>query len=475
MIDVSSVSLQPSACLRFISPLLLPSPCPRSHIFAPPSSRSLPIPASPSPITLMSLDHYSIRAFQPSERSSSQTIHLSPWASRASESPSLPSWNTPWIVPGWSSPSSSSSSTYPPASCSVYRHHPSTSIDHPADYPHTPQRPIVPPSQSSLPACLSAPPSPPFARHHSNHPRSINSSFNSSWVAGSGLYSVDTTDTSNSELTPPCTSSAASPSPRPPSSTLSKRESQKSDQDDSVGADCFVMEFSGSASAPTSSLAPPTEVPLRATQASKAMRRMMGVFRLNPFSMHDSSMQSTSTWTGEEAGPLEEEPQMFEFQLHVPGCEESASESDRGASPLPSVGENEVESSTSNADNIAWTDGSQAMSSSHYQTNTSAWFGSDSSHTLPSLRPYSPHHVPHSPSLSSASSRRTPLEMAVSEVSIASSLSRAPNQCSPLSSTQLQATDWLRQEDAQLQWTTSPPYHRWHDAGQVQRISRRTL
>lgn len=231
------------------------------------------------------------------------------------------------------------------------------------------------------------------------------------------------------------------------------------------------MEFSGSASAPTSSLVPPTEVPLRATQASKAMRRMMGVFRLNPFSMHDSSVQSTSNWTGEEAGPLEEEPQMFEFQLHVPGCEDSATDSDRAVSPLPSLGEHEAETT----DNIAWPDESQALSSSHYQTNTSAWFGSDSSHTLPSLRPYSPHRVPHSPSLSSASSRRTPLEIAVSEVSIPSSLSRVPNQCSPLPSTQLQPTDWLRQEDAHLQWTASPPYHRWHDAGQVQRISRRTL
>ena len=33
-------------------------------------------------------------------------------------------------------------------------------------------------------------------------------------------------------------------------------------------------------------LASPTEVPLRATQASKEMRKMMGVFRLNPFTMH---------------------------------------------------------------------------------------------------------------------------------------------------------------------------------------------
>ena len=349
-------------------------------LFSPINSLSL----VSSSITLMSLDHYTIRTFQPSERSSSQ---LSQWPSRSSDSSS---WNSQWILSGgWSSsPSSSSSSPYS-ASCSVYRH---TPVDHHSEYP---QR-----AQPSIAACLSSP-SPPYSRHH---PRAVT---NSSWAAG-GLYSVDNTDT---ELAPPCTQS---PSPRPPSSTpssstLSKREPQKSDQDDAAGPDCFVMEFSGSASAPTNSFAPPTEVPLRATQASKAMRRMMGVFRLNPFSMHDSSIQSTTTWTGEEAGPLEEEPQMFEFQLHVPG--ESPSESDAPLSPLHNVGDNEVESS----DNIAWVEGSQPMSSSHYQTNTSTWFGSES-HALPSLRPYSPHHIPHSPSLSSASSRRTPLEMAVSDV-----------------------------------------------------------
>lgn len=73
---------------------------------------------------------------------------------------------------------------------------------------------------------------------------------------------------------------------------------------------------------------PPTEVPLRATQASKEMRRMMGVFRLNPFAMHtlsrgvdtddspDGSPTGTTTWCG-EAGPLEQEPVMFEFQLDI--------------------------------------------------------------------------------------------------------------------------------------------------------------
>lgn len=81
--------------------------------------------------------------------------------------------------------------------------------------------------------------------------------------------------------------------------------------------------------------APPAEVPLRATQASKEMRRMMGVFRLNPFAMHSLSVgsddgpsigpQETSapSWCG-EPGPLEEEPVILEFQLNIPGLSPSS-------------------------------------------------------------------------------------------------------------------------------------------------------
>jgi hypothetical protein len=80
------------------------------------------------------------------------------------------------------------------------------------------------------------------------------------------------------------------------------------------------------------SSAPPAEVPLRATQASKEMRRMMGVFRLNPFAMHslsrgrdtddspDGSPTASVSWSG-EAGPLDQEPVMFEFQLHISGLD----------------------------------------------------------------------------------------------------------------------------------------------------------
>ncbi|KAI6148607.1 hypothetical protein BKA82DRAFT_992463 [Pisolithus tinctorius] len=292
-------------------------------------------------------------------------------------------------------------------------------MDHSPDYHPSPHHTLV-----SHP--------PPFSRNHAHPSRSINHSLGSQWVSA-GLYTLDHPDASNSELPPPSTTPNASPSPRPLSSatspSISKPDHFKSDEE-TVSSDCFVMEFSGSGSASASSaLAPPTEVPLRATQASKAMRKMMGVFRLNPFSMHDSSCQSATTWTGEEAGPLEEEPQMFEFQLHIPGCEDSPTESDTLAPPsLHNMPENDVDNS---AASTGWAEGNDA-SLSHYSSNTlsqPSWFGSDSpqSHTLPSLRPYSPHHIPHSPSLSSSSSRRTPLDMAVSEYPSAYGLSASVN------------------------------------------------
>lgn len=87
---------------------------------------------------------------------------------------------------------------------------------------------------------------------------------------------------------------------------------------------CFIMELSSmspslalSASGMNQNLAPPTEVPLRATQASKEMRKMMGVFRLNPFAMHTGEGRGVmpAPWCG--GGPLEEEPLIFEFQLDV--------------------------------------------------------------------------------------------------------------------------------------------------------------
>ena len=91
--------------------------------------------------------------------------------------------------------------------------------------------------------------------------------------------------------------------------------SVKVEPDDSPA--CFIMELSPSQV--QTSLAPPTEVPLRATQASKKMRGMMTVFRLNPFAIHSGEGRGLVSAIREEARPLEEEPLIFEFQLDIDG------------------------------------------------------------------------------------------------------------------------------------------------------------
>jgi hypothetical protein len=112
------------------------------------------------------------------------------------------------------------------------------------------------------------------------------------------------------------------PESSPPASVSVAPSSVKVEPDDPDG--CFIMELSSmspsialSVSAMNQTLAPPTEVPLRATQASKEMRKMMGVFRLNPFAMHSGEGRGVmpALWCG--GGPLEEEPLIFEFQLDI--------------------------------------------------------------------------------------------------------------------------------------------------------------
>ncbi|KZP07701.1 hypothetical protein FIBSPDRAFT_965421 [Athelia psychrophila] len=69
---------------------------------------------------------------------------------------------------------------------------------------------------------------------------------------------------------------------------------------------------------PFEHLVPPSEVPLRATGATKDMRKLMSVFRLNPFSIHPHSGHGVSDplMNGERAGPLTEEPRYINFQLN---------------------------------------------------------------------------------------------------------------------------------------------------------------
>ncbi|KAG6917124.1 hypothetical protein DXG01_003790 [Tephrocybe rancida] len=108
--------------------------------------------------------------------------------------------------------------------------------------------------------------------------------------------------------------------PRRPSSPLSfsPAPSVKEEPDDDGG--CFIMELSAPQANSTllsQSLAPPTEVPLRATQASSDMRRMMTVFRLNPFAIHSGGSRGTVPAKFEKAHALESAPLTFEFQLDI--------------------------------------------------------------------------------------------------------------------------------------------------------------
>lgn len=369
----------------------------------------------------MSLDHYPIltdRRFQSTDRPSYQlhdTISLAPaqWNYQSRSQNEIPhdyasnssSWNVN-LLNNWSNevvPSSSFNLRHPASAHAAY------------PYTEPTQRHIQSTSPQSLSSGLS---SSPFERQSLQHRSpSVASTFkfdDASW--GATLYTMDDRSTPSHSLPPTVTS--ASPSARTSSRASSSRSPPvKLEQDDVSSADCFVMEFATSvpAAQDSASLAPPTEVPLRATQASKAMRKMMGVFRLNPFSMHEGGGQAMSTWLGEDAGPLDEEPQVFEFQLDVGYRDSDEEELEEHPSShlqtlieVPEPGPDE---------NTRWAEGDDS-DLSYPPVSHNSWATNDPpchSYTLPSLRSYNSHA--HSPSLSSASSRKTPLDMTASEYS----------------------------------------------------------
>lgn len=94
-------------------------------------------------------------------------------------------------------------------------------------------------------------------------------------------------------------------------------------------------QFSLSQPRPFEHLVPPSEVPLRATGATKEMRKLMSVFRLNPFSIHHNSGCSVSDplINSEQAGPLTEEPRYINFQLNGGYDTESSECQSDGESP----------------------------------------------------------------------------------------------------------------------------------------------
>ncbi|TDL25153.1 hypothetical protein BD410DRAFT_837393 [Rickenella mellea] len=85
--------------------------------------------------------------------------------------------------------------------------------------------------------------------------------------------------------------------------------------------DSFILEMgTENLTAPPVISFTPMTAPLRATHASADMRKLMGVFRLDPFTMLNGVRGSPRAWQygpDAEVGPLEEEPIMFEFQLEL--------------------------------------------------------------------------------------------------------------------------------------------------------------
>ena len=196
------------------------------------------------------------------------------------------------------------------------------------DYPESSQRTIL----TSSPDNIEAGALHPIYDHRRSQSLSHSSDYNHSTLWDANTLTVDKfhypdlemhqedTEEAMLETQPECSESRQT---SPVSVVPSLHHlSVKVEPDDPDG--CFIMELSSlSPSLPLSvsginqSLAPPTEVPLRATQASKEMRKMMGVFRLNPFAMHSGEGRGVmpALWCG--GGPLEEEPLVFEFQLDI--------------------------------------------------------------------------------------------------------------------------------------------------------------
>lgn len=104
----------------------------------------------------------------------------------------------------------------------------------------------------------------------------------------------------------PCSPSSPPRSPPPP---IVKKEEEPDDG--------FVFELSSNSTQQT--FAPMTEVPLRATHASKSQRKLMTSFRLDPFATQNGIRANTDNknWLGEEIGPHTEEPQLIEFQIEL--------------------------------------------------------------------------------------------------------------------------------------------------------------
>ena len=91
-------------------------------------------------------------------------------------------------------------------------------------------------------------------------------------------------------------------------------------KEEDVPVDGFIFEGPKSHILPSHAYVPMAEVPLRATQATRAQRQFMGVFRLDPFAINNPSLQSQSgdrdtDYSGEKIGPLKQPGREFQWQL----------------------------------------------------------------------------------------------------------------------------------------------------------------
>ncbi|EAU89429.1 hypothetical protein CC1G_07655 [Coprinopsis cinerea okayama7 len=230
-----------------------------------------------------------------------------------------------------------------------------------AEYPESSQRTALSPSPSN------ALPYP--------HPRSLSRS-STTYSPDTDVMFVHHPYGDASATTPPSSTnsrpaSAAAPEPQlhPPvvqlePSNASTTDSAdhgalKTEDDEPLG---FVMEPGTSTGGGCLSFSPlPMEVPLRATQASDDMRKMMNVFRLNPFAntegrrggscFSDSSSGPPSSESSPkhlEARPLEEEPLLFEFQVELdrPDILSPDPDSDSGSDEGSSGGQDDSPLST---------------------------------------------------------------------------------------------------------------------------------
>lgn len=246
-------------------------------------------------------------------------------------------------------------------------YHPSGSYEAPfeppllPDYPTSSQRTILPPSPSPharrfLPLYgfrNDRHPSPsshtsfgretlvPTVDEHQYLPRDMGSMVDEDQSAGQETESVDRYPSVPASTTTTTSSHSVKIEPSDPDSCFIMELPASDTCGGGLGSSTSSARAAFTLSMLSQSLAPPTEVPLRATQASKEMKRMMGVFRLNPFAMHSLSVKlednedglawdedSQPPWCG--GRPLDEEPLMFEFQLDLNGSD-SEGEDEQGA------------------------------------------------------------------------------------------------------------------------------------------------